>query len=369
MLTQTVATVVLEVQGDKMYLNREELYNKIHDEKLGMTYDDIYMTPLYSEVLSRHNVSTYVEKGDLGFKLPIIASPMDTVCEDNMAIKMAEHGGLGFIHRYNSIPQQVELIKKCKGYNVGAAIGATKDFLERAEELYSAGCNMFCIDVAHGNHIYVKNAIEALRKKFGDNIRIMAGNVAEGGATLNLISWGADMIRIGVGGGSCCTTRVRTGHGVPNVTSVLDSAKAAEHKKDVFFVADGGIRSSGDIVKALALGADMVMLGSLLAGTEEAPGQTIIGEDGKQYKAFKGMASKEAQDSWRGKVSVAEGVSSRVPCKGPVENILNDLKKGVQSGLSYSGVSNIKEFRKKVNFGIQSSASIREGLPHIKLME
>lgn len=349
-------------------LSKNELKAKIKKESLGLTYDDIFMVPKYSNIESRSDVNTAVEKGDWRFNLPIIASPMNTVCEEEMAIKMSEYGGLGIIHRYNSIPQQVEMVKKCRGNTIGAAVGATNDYLERAQELHEAGCDVFCVDVAHGNHKYVKDALENLRKEFGGDKLIMAGNTADGDGALHLSRWGANMIRVGVGGGSACTTRVRTGHGVPNVTSLIDSSSPYGVSDDVILIADGGIRSSGDIVKALAVGADMVMLGSMLAGTDESPGEKII-EDGKEYKAFRGMASKEAQNSWRGKVSVAEGVSSRVPVKGPVDNILTDLKKGIQSGFSYSGARNMKHFKRVVEFGIQSQASIREGLPHIKFGE
>lgn len=348
-------------------LSKQQLASKIKEESLGLTYDDIFMVPRYSDIKSRSDVDTTIEKNDWSFKLPIIASPMNTVCEEEMAIKMAEHGGLGVIHRYNSIAQQAEMVRKCKGHTIAAAIGATNDYMERAQELHNAGCEIFCVDVAHGNHQYVRDALNNLRKEFDDDKMIMAGNTADYIGAQNLASWGANMIRIGVGAGSACTTRVRTGHGIPSITSLIDSSRQPI-PQGVILIADGGIRSSGDIVKALAVGADMVMLGSMLAGTDEAPGEKII-EDGKEYKAFRGMASKEAQNSWRGKVSVAEGVSSKVPVKGPADNILIDLKKGIQSGFSYSGARNLKEFRKSVEFGIQSQSSIREGLPHIKFGE
>jgi IMP dehydrogenase len=254
------------------------------------------------------------------------------------------------------------------------AIGATGDYLERATALYEAGCRAFCIDVAHGYHVSVKNALKEMRSKFGNEIHIMTGNVATLEAFNDLADWGSSSIRVGVGGGSMCSTRIRTGHGIPTLQSVIDCARS---DRDAYIVADGGIRNSGDAVKALAAGADMIMLGSILAGHEECPGD-LIDEKGltyqsemkpigvKLYKKFRGMASREAQLQWRGRVSVVEGESTTVAYRGSMKNTVTDLLEGIRSGLSYSGANTIREFRRKAKFVVVTPQGVQENVPHGK---
>ena len=248
--------------------------------KLGLSYDDVLVVPKYSDIKSRTkvDVSATMDKYTK-LDVPLIAAPMDTVCGVDMAKALYLNGAIGILHRYNSIEEQVAMFGDVREANAecGVAIGATGDFMERAEALFTIGCEFFCIDTAHGHHLHVKKAITDLKAIFHNNVHIMAGNVVTARACEDLQEWGADSVRVGIGGGSCCTTRIVTGHGMPNFTAVQECAAA---DTGLTIVADGGIRSSGDAVKALAAGADVVMAGSLLAGTDEAPGK--LKRDGKK---------------------------------------------------------------------------------------
>ena len=245
---------------------------------------------------------------------------------------------------------------------VGAAVGISGDFLERAKAAEEAGADFICVDVAHGHHIMMQEALRRLRMLLGDDYHIMAGNVATLEGVNDLSDWGADSVRCNIGGGSICSTRIQTGHGMPGLQTIFECAKT---DRDVCIIADGGIKNSGDIVKALAAGADVVMVGSLLAGTHETPGDVIKDGQGHTWKEYRGMASKEAQIKWRGKYSSFEGVSSRVPYRGPVEDILNDLERGIRSGLSYSGARSITELQHKSRFVAQTTSGLSESRTHI----
>ena len=289
---------------------------------------------------------------------------MDTVTESAMATAISNHGGLGIIHRYNSIEEQTVSVQAAavrETQNIGAAIGVTGDFLERASAVCAAGANVLCVDVAHGHHILMKESLSALRKFFSDDLHIMAGNVATQQAFDDLSDWGANSIRCNIGGGSICSTRIQTGHGLPGLQTIIDCSKSTRKAK---IIADGGIRTSGDIVKAFAAGADFVMLGSLLAGTNESPGEEIQTPTGL-VKKYRGMASKDAQMDWRGRTSSEEGISTLIGHKGPVTDILESIKNGISSGLSYSGARTINEFREKVKWVQQTSAGLSEGRTHI----
>jgi IMP dehydrogenase len=278
---------------------------------------------------------------------------------------MSRHGSLGIVHRYNTIEEQSSIVKQCNAElsscNVGAAIGVTGDFEDRACALYDAGANVLCVDVAHGHHVSMRNALKILREVFGETAHIMAGNVATLEGFNALADWGANSIRVGIGGGSICSTRVQTGHGIPTLQSILDCSYS---DRDAKIIADGGIRTNGDIVKALAAGADFVMLGSMLAGTAETPGE-IFHSKNKKYKVYRGMASEAAQDDWRGKSSAPEGISTTIPFKGSVGNILNNMVGNIQSGFSYSGAKRIEELWLKAEFVRQTSAGQHESNTHI----
>lgn len=330
-----------------------------------MSFDDVLLVPQYSDIESRKVLTTSNQLDDkTTLYLPIISSPMDTVTEVDMAATVDTHGGLGIIHRYNSPADQAKLVRRAKlkdTTNVGAAIGVTGDYLERAQALVEEGANILCVDVAHGHHSMMKTALGELRKVFGDSVHLMAGNVATGEGARDLANWGADSVRVGVGGGSICSTRLVSGHGVPTFQTVID---CVEYGCPVPIIADGGMKTSGDIVKALAAGADFVMLGSMLAGTDQSPGQ-VFDNGNKRYKVYRGMASSEAQVNWRGKTSTPEGISTTIPYKGDVNGILEDLKGGIQSGMSYSGARSIRELQTKARFVQQTVAGQAESFTHI----
>jgi len=328
------------------------------------SFEDVLIEPQYSDIESRSEISISSRLGDSVFRLPIISAPMDTVTESAMVRAIGECGGLGIIHRYNSIDHQVELVASSAGLGIkrGAAVGVNGDFLERAQALVAAGARIICVDVAHGHHIKVKRALGELKSVLPSTVHLMAGNVATLDAFNDLSDWGADSIRVGIGSGAVCSTRVQTGHGMPTLQSVANCARS---DRDAVLIADGGIRTSGDMVKALAAGADFVMLGSLLAGTDETPGDVIDTIEGPK-KAYRGMASKEAQSDWRGSVSSIEGVAHVVPYRGPVSEVLNEMAVGIRSGLSYSGARSIQELQARARFIRQTGAGAVESAPHIK---
>ena len=328
-----------------------------------LSFGDVLLVPQYSDIESRKALSTKNRLGEIELDLPIISSPMDTVTELKMAYAMHTNGGLGIIHRYNSIEEQAKIVKDrtLDEAIVGAAIGVTGDYQERAYELVKAGTNVLCVDVAHGHHSMMRDALRYLKLTHGTSAHIMAGNVATGKGSLDLADWGADSIRVGIGGGSICSTRLVSGHGVPTFQSVMDCVTAG---CPVPIIADGGMKTSGDVVKALAAGADFVMLGSMLAGTDQAPGQ-VFDTGNKKYKVYRGMASSEAQVNWRGKTSTPEGISTTIPYKGNVNSILADLRGGIRSGMSYSGARTIEELQAKATFIRQTSAGRGESYTHI----
>jgi IMP dehydrogenase len=333
-----------------------------------LTYNDVLLAPQYSDIRSRSEVSiASVFDGPYAYvplKLPIIASPMDTISEEEMGVAMWQEGGLAVVHRYNTIDRQTEImdhiIVLCQA-NAAAAIGTSGDYLERATALYDVGTRILCVDVAHGHHILMKEALHELRASFDDRVHIMAGNVATLEGYNDLVDWGADSVRCNIGGGSICSTRIQTGHGIPGLHTIIDCARS---DRNAPIIADGGIRNSGDIVKALAAGADFVMLGSLLAGTDETPGDVINTPAGK-VKSYRGMASKDAQMDWRGQTASLEGISTTVPCKGPVNDFLGELERGIRSGFSYSGARSLKELQAKARFVRQTSSGQAESRTHI----
>jgi len=330
-----------------------------------VSFDDVLLSPQYSEISSRSDIKIRQTLRGVGdFYMPVISSPMDTVTGKNMSIEMSRLGGVGVVHRYNTIQEQARIVAEVAtpDRRVGAAIGVGDEFIQRATALVNAGVSFLCIDVAHGHHVKVRYALEALRNTFGDGLHIMAGNVATLEGFNDLADWGADSIRVGIGGGSICSTRIETGHGVPTLQSVIDCSMS---DRDATLIADGGIKNSGDIVKALAAGADFVMLGSLLAGTEETPCGVVM-VDGELRKQYRGMASKDAQNDWRGSYRSVEGISHTVPLRGPVETTLNEINFGIRSGLSYSGAKNIPELQNKAQFIQQTTAGQYESSTHVR---
>lgn len=350
---------------------------------VGITFDDITLVPQLNEVRSRSEVSLETRLGEirpLELKIPLISAPMDTVASPSLAALLSDRGGLCILHRYLSIPEQVaqvraafDLAKNKAEFQIGAAVGSTGDFEERAAALVMAGATVICVDVAHGHSLVVADAIRALRKNH-PQLHIMAGNIATAEAYDYLVSAGADSLRVSIGSGSCCETRVNTGHGLPALYSVMDvvanaglkqpNAACGRHLAGI--ILDGGIRNPGDIVKSLAVGAHAVMMGSMFAGTDESPGKRII-VNGKEKIVFRGMASSDSQLEWRGYVGSEEGTSHYVDPKGPASAVVDRILNGVRSGFTYSGARSMAEFHAKAKFVKQTLSGLVEGRPHIKL--
>jgi len=338
-----------------------------------LTFDDVLLVPNYSEVVPTEVDTASFATPKIKLRVPILSSAMDTVTEKRMAVALGQMGGLGVIHKSLSIEKQAEAVKEVKKQKLpaAAAVGATGNFLERAKALAEAGVDVFVVDTAHGHSKRVIEAVKVLKKQF-KNVEIIAGNIATAQGALALIKAGADGVKVGIGPGSICTTRMVSGCGVPQITAILDVVAACKKSK-VKVIADGGIKYSGDIAKALAAGADCVMLGSLLAGTDEAPGE-IFEDHGKKYKSYRGMGSLGAmnegskdrygQDKVVGGKLVPEGVEARVPYKGSVVHIVEQLIGGVRSGMGYSGAKNISELHRKANFVKITPAGLRESHVH-----
>ena len=343
--------------------------------KTTLTYDDISLVPAYSETESRQNIDLTTQlTTNYSLRVPLIASPMDTVCDSKMAIAMARLGGVGCIHRFMTIDEQAEEVQNVKfavyddifvtpfdsefEIPIMAAIGANGDYLERAKELTNSGANVILIDVAHGHHKFLKEALFNLKKMLPSYVDIIAGNVATSHAAIDLEFWGADAIRVGIGGGSLCTTRLKTGFGIPNVTCIEEISKVAK----VPVMADGGIRSSGDIAKALAVGAQCVMIGSLIAGTDEAPGKIIETRSGLS-KRYRGSASLETKSAHGQEQRNVEGESTTIPYKGGVSFVIKGLLDGVRSALSYAGSMSLNEY--SPGYVQVTNSGIREAQPHL----
>lgn len=330
-----------------------------------ITFDDVLLIPSYNHHESRRIVNTGVtdRQGLLTLALPVMSSNMDTITESNMANFMHSKGGIGVLHRFLTIPDNIKQFKACEG-QVFVSVGCSTAELERAEALRDAGADFFCVDVAHAHAKYVGKMLKNLRQLLGSRC-IMAGNVATYAGADYLASCGADIIKAGIGGGSVCSTRIKTGFGVPMLTCIQDCART-----DRSIVADGGIRTSGDIVKALAFGADFVMIGGMLAGTEPTPGKVITKEDGTKVKRYRGMASREAQEGFLGQMhewKTAEGVSTDVPYSEQQDAIMGDIIGGLRSGLTYAGADTVSELQRKLNFVQVTQAGRVESMPH-KLM-
>lgn len=331
-------------------------------QQYAFTFDDVLLVPAYNNYESRRLVDTSVtdKKGKLTLALPVMSSNMDTVTESAMANFMSSKGGIGVLHRFMSIEENVAEFKRCQ-QSTFVSIGCSEQELERAQALRDAGAQYFCVDVAHAHAKYVGHTIKKLRELLSSAC-IMAGNVATYAGADYLASCGADIIKVGVGGGSVCSTRVKTGFGIPMLTCIQDCARI-----DRSIVADGGIRFAGDIVKALAFGADFVMIGSMLSGTAVTPGEVITKADGSKVKAYRGMASREAQDDFHGGMhewKTAEGVATQVPYREDQDNILGDIVGGLRSGLTYAGASTISELQRKLDYVLVTQAGRIESLPH-----
>ncbi len=360
---------------------------------LALTFDDILLRPGHAgffrnEITLKSKLTKKIE-----LKVPLVSSPMDTVTESALAIALARAGGFGFIHRNLTVEDQAAEVEKVKaaGLPVGAAVGSTSGFEPRVEALVKAGADVLLVDSAHGNSKQVLEAIRVIRAKY-PQVEIVAGNVATAEGAEMLIKAGVDAIRVGMGPGAICSTRIISGMGMPQLTAILETAEVG-HKHGVPVIADGGINYSGDITKALAAGASTVMMGRLFAAAEESPGEIVEleadqvparfrsivnGQNKYRFKSYRGMGSigamKEglkisSEDEFHGKsykndVLIAEGVEGLVPVHGKLADIVAQMVGGVQSGMYYVGAKNIDELWKSASFVRISQASLSESHPH-----
>jgi len=343
--------------------------------KEALTFDDVTLAPNYSEVLPSEVSTKTILSKNLILEIPLLSSAMDTVTESKMAIAIAKAGGIGIIHRNLDIKKQISEIKKVQSKNliVGAAVGAGPKELKRAETILKENVDLIVVDTAHGHTKKVAEIIKKIKKKKPNQTALCAGNVATAEAAKFLVKLGVDIIKVGIGPGSICTTRLVAGIGVPQLSAILEAKKGVKNKK-VSIISDGGIKFSGDIAKALAAGADAVMIGSLFAGTVEAPGK-VIKKNGQLYKNFRGMGSvgamnKGSADRYFQKIQtntskyVPEGVEGLVKFKGNVEKIIYKLIGGLKSSMGYLGSKKIINLRKKPKFVKITKAGFYESMVH-----
>ncbi len=343
--------------------------------KEALTFDDVTLAPNYSEVLPSEVSTKTILSKNLILEIPLLSSAMDTVTESKMAIAIAKAGGIGIIHRNLDIKKQISEIKKVQSKNliVGAAVGAGPKELKRAETILKENVDLIVVDTAHGHTKKVAEIIKKIKKKKSNQTALCAGNVATAEAAKFLVKLGVDIIKVGIGPGSICTTRLVAGIGVPQLSAILEAKKGVKNKK-VSIISDGGIKFSGDIAKALAAGADAVMIGSLFAGTVEAPGK-VIKKNGQLYKNFRGMGSvgamnKGSADRYFQKIQtntskyVPEGVEGLVKFKGNVEKIIYKLIGGLKSSMGYLGSKKIINLRKKPKFVKITKAGFYESMVH-----
>ena len=350
----------------------------LDDLRTGLTYDDVLLVPRRSRVRSRGQVSLATRLSrNITLDLPIVAANMDTVCESEMAITLARLGGIGIIHRF--LPTyahalEVERVKLAgDDLHVGVAVGTDHDMMERAKSCVAAGADVLVLDIAHGHADHAVEGVKRLKDAFAE-VDLVAGNVATVEGAADLAAAGADAIKVGVGPGGVCTTRLVAGVGVPQLTAIDDAVAGAG---GVPVIADGGIRTSGDIAKALAAGADTVMIGSLLAGTKESPGEVEHSAKGL-VKRIRGMASREAVEGRAERHGAElddeyfehrapEGIEGLVPYQGEVAKVLNQLLGGVKSAMSYLDATDLAEFRRNADFVRVTSAGLIENHPHAAL--
>ncbi|MBI3069715.1 MAG: IMP dehydrogenase [Candidatus Levybacteria bacterium] len=396
---------------------------RVNNFPIGLTFDDVLLLPGYSDFSrSEIDLSTNLTK-KIKLSLPFVSAPMDTVTESKLAIALAQLGGIGIIHRNLAIRDQALEVRKVKKAHstssgqallVGAAIGASKGFEERVEALVKAGSDVIVVDSAHGFSKGVINAVQFIKKTY-PKMQVIAGNIATSDGAKALIAAGADGLRVGMGPGAICTTRVISGMGVPQITALLDIAKIAK-KEGIPLIADGGIKYSGDMVKALAAGASTVMMGGFFASAEESPGKTValtrefipkrflsvfdktkkllptsekkdislsrVNKEVYHFKEYRGMGSMAAMQKgvkiksegefhgkdYKDRILVAEGVEGLVPIKGSVKELVDQAIGGIKSGMYYTGAKTIPELWQKVRFIQITQASLRESHPHSVLI-
>ncbi|TSC86121.1 MAG: Inosine-5'-monophosphate dehydrogenase [Parcubacteria group bacterium Gr01-1014_8] len=333
----------------------------------GFTFDDVLIRPAASR-MEPSEASLKTKIAGINLSLPFISAAMDRVTDSAMAVALGKLGALGVLHRNCSIEEQVKMVKEVKKVGVKVAAACGPFAVDRAKALDDVGCDAIVIDCAHGHNLNVLDSARKIKKGLKHS-KLIFGNIATAEAAKEACKF-ADAVKVGVGPGSICTTRIISGVGVPQLSAIIDVASVAQKKK-IPVIADGGIRTSGDVAKALAAGASAVMGGNLFAGTDEAPGK-VVEKGGEKFKEYRGMGSKAvisgASGAERyfthGRKAVPEGVEALVPYKGPVSEIIADLASGLQVGMGYVGAKTIPEFHKKAVFIRITHASIAEGKPH-----
>lgn len=322
-----------------------------------LTFSDVLIQPKYSDIMSRRDVDLTSDMGEFKLSLPVISANMKSITESEMSIAMHDEGGMGIIHRFNTPEDELNEYKKVcvkfKDYpNVGVSIGVQKEDRNRLLKLFDngLGARIFCIDVAHGFHVQVKETIEWIRKEIGNQCYIIAGNVATAEGAIFLAQCGADCVKSGVGPGRACMTRKNTGIGVPQLYALETISEALDREGyTTKIISDGGITSVGDIAKALKY-ADAVMIGSFISGTTETPGKVFKDENGQYYKVYSGSASAENKNDNGQPTDFVEGISIKVPFRGHVKYVLKEIREGLKSCFSYVGATNMKEFKQKCDF-------------------
>ena len=343
--------------------------------KEALTFDDVTLAPKYSEILPSDVDTSIKLSKTLKLKIPLLSSAMDTITESKMAITIAKAGGLGIIHRNLDIKKQILEIKKVKKKEliVGAAVGAGPNEFERAEAVLKENIDMIVVDTAHGHTKKVSEIIRFIKKIKSKKTALCAGNIATPEAARFLIKLGVDIIKVGIGPGSICTTRLVAGIGVPQLSAILNVRNGIKNK-NIKIISDGGIKYSGDLAKAFAAGADAVMIGSLFSGTDETPGK-LIKRNGKLFKSFRGMGSVGAMNKgsadryFQSKQKdlskyVPEGVEGFAKYKGKVTIIIYKLIGGLRSSMGYLGSKQIKYLRHKPEFVKITKAGFYESMVH-----
>lgn len=348
-----------------------------NDIPLALSYDDVLLVPQYSEIKSRSDVdlSTQITPR-VKLNLPLISINMSDVTGIDMAVTLGKLGGIGFLPRFDTPENQANMVESVKKENVlvGAAIGCKEGYLERAEMLVKAGCDILTLDVAHAGMKQAIDVTSELKRRFGESCDIISGVVGTYDGAYSLFKAGADSVRVGVGPGTICITRIQTGFGVPQITAVLEASRAARKFKKTI-LCDGGTKNSGDIVKGLAAGASAVIMGSQFAGHDEAPGE-LITKDSIRYKAYNASTSltekvkhtKANGDLSKNYTKHIEGVESIVKYKGPLSNSVESWIANIKSGLSYAGARNIPDLWKKAHFVRVSPMGARENGSHDVLL-